>query len=844
MRKHRVRLKPEAQAREVKPQSQAKRRSRLLSLALRASILCCLLAAAPAWAAERLFEQEPFDRITLDEQNRGTVLRVRPLDLPGRQVPAKPPPTERLPVRLVEQPDRTFEVFWGSIKKVELFEQMVLDEATALVADGKADEAYDYFRFLDAEYPKLPGLAKARDDYLCEEARLGHRRQQYDAALAILREVHRRNPQRPGLDKAMGLTTGKLVEQYVAADDYTAARALLRNLAACYADHPLAAQWEEKLKTQAAALLTEARAAQQAGDLRTAAQRTRKLVLISPAVEGARELAENLHRQYPRVVVGVRDKGTVPGNRLLYRTLTEFAGPSESGGKYVCTVGELTIDNAKRRLSLEVKPGLRWASGSATLTGYDVAQRLLAAADPADAAYRPDWAELFQAVAVQDVYRMEVELRQTHLRPQALLQTMLPPGSSPVGQVANLPSPVGQVANLSEQQVGNLLHAQVGNLPHGGTNGPYFVAERDERETTYLANPRYFAATPAQPKELVERQLADAAVALRALRRGDVQALERVEPWELAAFRGDKNIIVGSYALPPVHCLIPNLRKPLTAERDFRKALVHGIHREAILRELLAGATVPGAAVLSGPFPCGRSPQDPIAYACDPKIKPRAYDPRLAIVLAAVTKGTVPDKSGTVPVFAGTMRSMVTKTGLSPSESTEDPKGTVPFSPGRKLGQSPLVLAHPPDETARRACVAIRRHLALAGIPVALKELSIDPWSPMPAEIDLLYAELPMWEPLTDARRLLAADGPAGACNPAMAAELKHLAGAADWKAACAVLRRIHRLAHEDAAVIPLWQLPEHFAHQARLQGVGAAPLTLYQNVERWQLGFQYPDEK
>ena len=100
-----------------------------------------------------------------------------------------------------------------------------------------------------------------------------------------------------------------------------------------------------------------------------------------------------------------------------------------------------------------------------------------------------------------------------------------------------------------------------------------------------------------------------------------------------------------------------------------------------------------------------------------------------------------------------------------------------------------------------------------------------------------------MWEPLVDARRLLGADGPAGACSPAMAAELKQLAGAADWQAACGVLRRIHRLVHEEATVVPLWQLPEHFAHQARLQGVGAAPLTLYQNVEQWQLQFQYPDE-
>jgi hypothetical protein len=67
-------------------------------------ILCllgCLLPVVGARAAERLFEQDPFDQITLDEQNHGVVLKVKPLDVPGRQVPAKPPPADKLLVRLI-----------------------------------------------------------------------------------------------------------------------------------------------------------------------------------------------------------------------------------------------------------------------------------------------------------------------------------------------------------------------------------------------------------------------------------------------------------------------------------------------------------------------------------------------------------------------------------------------------------------------------------------------------------------------------------------------------------------------------------------------------------------------
>ena len=128
-----------------------------------------------------------------------------------------------------------------------MFEQLILNKANDLVAEGKYDEAYDYFAFLERNKSYTPGLGKAMDDYLYEEAKDAHRKQQYDSALALLRELYRRNPKRPGLDRALGLTTDKLVEGYVEQEEYDAARVLLRNLAAEYPDHPVAARWRERL---------------------------------------------------------------------------------------------------------------------------------------------------------------------------------------------------------------------------------------------------------------------------------------------------------------------------------------------------------------------------------------------------------------------------------------------------------------------------------------------------------------------------------------------------------------------------------------------------------------------
>ena len=101
-----------------------------------------------------------------------------------------------------------------------------------------------------------------------------------------------------------------------------------------------------------------------------------------------------------------------------------------------------------------------------------------------------------------------------------------------------------------------------------------------------------------------------------------------------------------------------------------------------------------------------------------------------------------------------------------------------------------------------------------------------------------------MWEPVVDARRVLDADGLSGGASPYMSLALRQLEQASDWPQIGARLRRIHRIAYDDVAVIPLWQLTDHFAYHKSLQGVGGRPVGLYQNVEQWQPAFYYAPEE
>ena len=78
--------------------------------------------------------------------------------------------------------------------------------------------------------------------------------------------------------------------------------------------------------------------------------------------------------------------------------------------------------------------------------------------------------------------------------------------------------------------------------------------------------------------------------------------------------------------------------------------------------------------------------------------------------------------------------------------------------------KSPLVLAHPPNPTATTVCQSIKLQLDAIGIPVTLLPLSPQ-GAEADADYDLRYAELAIWEPVVDARRLLGPQGLAGNCS-------------------------------------------------------------------------------
>ncbi|MBN2579695.1 MAG: hypothetical protein JXB10_11955 [Pirellulales bacterium] len=791
-------------------------------------LLPAMMIYCPAFAAETpIYEQDPYDVVTLKEPGENQVLKVLPLDLPERKVPERTRPGVKIRLRFYDDPGKLFEVDWTAIKDVDFFEQRILKQAGELAAAGKFEDVYNYLCFLREKYPKTPGLGKGWEDALYEEAKVTYSRGEYDGALALLREVYARNPKRPELEKALGMATEKLVSGYMAQKRYAAARIILDELRSEFPEHPTVTAWTERLKAEAAQAFQAAETAAQSGDWSAADRNCLLLGTIWPDYPGAKKLAETIHSKYPRVAVGVMtpwsprasnrlaDEALRRTSRLCYRTLTEYLGPGAEGGQYRCPLGEIRRENLGRKLLVRLQPDIRTAGGGAALTGYDLAHRLREMTRPGDPDYSPAWSELLQSLQVKDVYTVEAELRHSSVCPEALLQTPVVPQDEgpPVFFQAPADGPFRLPASSPAAKAED---------PSGKAGA----------EITFTVNPDYFAAQPGQLQQIVERYYTLSANAVSDLKHGQLQAVDRVPLWELPRLQEEAELAVGRYAVPRVHCLIPNLRRPLVSERTFRRALVYGINREAILKQLVGPQPVEGCCLLSGPFPAGSGLDDPLSYAYDVRIAPRPYDPRLALALAASEALAAKED--------GAKEKSQTTAGPPPKANA---KPAAPKEKGPRTIAT-LTLAYPDDEVIRVACTSIKKQLAVLGLKIELRPFTGPVPEKVPEDADLLYVALVVGEPAADAGAILGESGMTGGGSPYLRLALRQLDEATNWEEAQRRLYRIHRLAHEEVAVIPLWQLYDFYVYRKGLNGIGRNPVSLYQNIEQWQAPLEYSAEK
>lgn len=748
------------------------------------TIFLLLAFSPPARAADPLYLQPPFDELKLDEDNGGVVLRVKSLNLKGGKIPTTEAERAKdLEVELLERPGEKFALPWANVASIRVFEQLVRAEADQVMKEGRFDDAQPYYIFLEAKYPQTPGLKDSVELFLWQQVLVAFRAGKHDETLALLVELHGRNPQRQGLANAYQRVTVELVKRNMAAENYKAARGLLQNLGTRFPEfkETTIVPYESQLAQQAQTLLMQAQASNTAGNVRGAHESVTRALDIWPAIVGGRELALAVHEKYPVVGVAVMTPGrgrwperlddwaALRTARLTGRPIAERAPAGGEGASFASPLGELARGSEPTQLVWKLSPELKWSDPPRTLAAADVARGLLAQVDSANPSYDP----IFAGLLASAIARGRGELEVTLARP--------------------LPLPEGALRLPLVRGAGEPL-------------GPYKLESHAPAVARFVRETGYFATGAKQPGEIVERAYPDAAAALRALRRGEVSVIDRLAPWDVPTMSAAGGLSVKPYGVPTVHVLVPNPGKPLVNHRAMRRAILYGIDRQAILQKgLLAGGGIPGCEVVSGPFPKGAATDD-FAYAYNAKVEPRSYEPATALVLARLARQEVLGENGE-------------------TEST------------------PLVLLHPSSVIARAACQSLARQLAAIGVTVSLREEAAVAAAEEPADWDLRYAELVIREPVADAWRVLGPQGATGACSPAMLAALRSVDASPTKADAAMRLQAVHRLAAAELPVIPLWQLTEHYAVHGSVSGMGDRLETLYQNVEQWTAEPRIPME-
>jgi hypothetical protein len=771
-----------------------------IGLALAAALIVAAGTPAVAQNGGKFYDQPAYDQITLDAANDNAVIKVEPIPFPGRKVPEKPKSSDKLTVKLLENAE-DYEVAWRNIVKVELFEQLIINEMLRLTIEGNLDEAYDYLVHLRANYPNAPGLDAAHQTFLYQSAGAAFKNANYAEALGLIEELHSRNATYqassggPTLLQVLGSAADKLIDQYVTREDYRSARTLLERLTAQYqaTDEPFAVKWRTNLADKASDRRDAAREALNSGDYVSAYDAVAEMREIWPAVQGGAELLSEMSRRYPRVQVGVlapalrpdvrsiADPAARRAGRLVERQLFEYLRMGPEGGEYLCPYGETELSDNLRELTFRLRPSEQQLAGAvsqetpvlaAPMTGYRLSRALMPSTDRGADPLANLLRRIVETVSVQNVWQVDVRFRSTQILPQAMLQ--------------------------------DALQSESREAP----SGPFVAMNANDKGSRFITNERYPLRTSGQLAELVERVYEDPQRALLALDRGEVDMLDRVFPGDVANLRRNRSLAVEPLGVPTTHMIVVRHHNPYLANRTFRRALVYGSDREAILGQiLLRGSTLPGYKVISAPFPAPTDSSDTVAYGYDERIAPRPFEPRLGLTLRMLGQREVK--------------------ALFEKQQKDVPK------------LAPLKLAHPADDVARMSCRALVAQWKAIGVPVELVELPVGVFVDEGAKHDMLYVQASTVEPLVDAARLFGEGGLAPSDNSFIRLAVRQLDAASSWREARQRLQELHRLVHEEVAVLPLWQTYDYFAYRRSLLGVGKQPASLYETVEQWRLSPQ-----
>ncbi len=326
----------------------------------------------------------------------------------------------------------------------------------------------------------------------------------------------------------------------------------------------------------------------------------------------------------------------------------------------------------------------------------------------------------------------------------------------------------------------------------GRSGGKYSVKRADGERVFLKAHDSKSTGGDGGPSEIIEQVIGDSTWETL-WRNGDLAAIDRVWPWEVADWKRRFGDRVRPYGSTTVHMLVVNPRSDWLADPLVRRAISAGIHRQQIVERMVGDGGDDSGDIgwpSALPFPKGSTG----LRIAVPRYRPEAM---VALLRRAWAWS------------------------------------------GREGPRPRLVLVRPDDALSRRACDELRRQLELGGLGPQVV-VQTETTAPPAGSWDLWYVPWYAMQPQQSVLQVMGLDSvlgrPPGEVVLAMAAEDAAATEAAGRQPSTVSLdmRRVASAVAASAPMIPLWEFREHFLKQPGLAGVAERPVSLYENIEEW----------
>ena len=827
------------------------------------------LQSAAAFAqAPPIYEQTPFDSLTLKPQFGGETFKLLPIGFRNGLTPSPLPQTGTLTVTFADEPDDKYEVEWSTIASIVTYHEAVFAELQQQLRQESFDAAHGYFDYMFRYAPNFPGLQTAFESMLITEAKRFLRNGDTQNMTARFERLYEENKNHAELRQLWHTLLDLQLADLMRNENCDRMRVLISQFEQRYPGNEVNKKWLAAIdrlaqnyvagagRNSAARQYIEAygdieNARRVLGDPHALADVERSLKAMCPRIVVAVSQMSNLSASFfpvenqldqPDEPSAPLTDATIRSRRLVQHAMIEYSGSGIDGGVYTSPIG--MFSKTETGFEWVLHDDIKWAIDGRTMTAFDLAEtldRLFFQRMPPEHNHivdspvtelqidrRDDYMidRLVRSIDVIDDRKIEVQLDREALFPESRLRV-------PIARSQTLAFPGDNSPDNTPVDQRNW-------------NGPYllkrFDARNPERErhfdrAYYLRNVNDSFSTNDKPGILVEQTLAADDNAIQQLLDGKIDLVEQVPPNLLSACRRhEERIALGKYVAPRLHFLLPNRNKPVTSSRTFLRGMLYGLDRDWMLRQLLDDNTLEGT-VVSAPIPKRTKADDPFGYAYDEKVTPRPYEPKLAVALSVTAYNQIKNRELKKEQQRREEQQTDTETATDkPKEESDITAQNRDLLGYLALVPDELVIACPPNDTARKACLMIQQQWRTVGIPVRIVEYRPNERIGRGTDVDFWYVEMTMLEPCIDIELLFGNNGMVTNRSAYIEMALGRVRMARNWREATEALQNLHRTIHDETTVLPLWQINAYFAHRRELTGVPTEMFRLYDQVEQWRL--------